>query len=167
MNHPLWGVALRVGVMYLYVLAVVRLSGKRTLGALSPQDFVVTLIIGDLFDDVFWKEVPLANGLVAISTIIACHLLLSVGTWRWEALNRLFGSGSTRLVYHGRVDARGMQACRFRPEDLQSHLRAAGIDGLAEIEEAHLESNGKLSVLLTREAKAVNRRELSAARSPA
>ena len=68
--QELIGIALRVSVMYLYVLAIMRLSGKRSLGAITPFDFVVTVIVGDMFDDVFWAEVPLSKGLVGVTTIV-------------------------------------------------------------------------------------------------
>src|ERR671924_489440 len=64
MELDLTGIIFRVSIMYLYALALVRISGKQTLGQLTPMDFVVTLIIGDLFDDVFWAEVPLIEGIV-------------------------------------------------------------------------------------------------------
>ncbi len=53
MDLDLTGIALRVSVMYIFALVLVRMAGKQSLGQLTPMDFVVTLIIGDLFDDVF------------------------------------------------------------------------------------------------------------------
>ena len=71
------GIALRVTIMYLYALALVRLAGKQSLGQLTGMDFVVTLIIGDLFDDVFWVEVPIVQGLVAFATVVFVHMLVT------------------------------------------------------------------------------------------
>jgi uncharacterized membrane protein YcaP (DUF421 family) len=56
MDLDLTGIVFRVSIMYVYALALVRIAGKQSLGQLTPMDFVVTLIIGDLFDDIFWAE---------------------------------------------------------------------------------------------------------------
>ena len=69
-NLDLTGVIFRVSIVYLYALALVRLSGKQSISQLTAMDFVVTLIIGDLFDDVFWVEVPVLQGMVAFAVLI-------------------------------------------------------------------------------------------------
>ena len=70
------GIMIRISIMYLYVLTVLRLSGKRTIGSVSPPDFAVATILGDMFDDVFWAEVPLAKEIVGISTLLLVYLLV-------------------------------------------------------------------------------------------
>ena len=68
MELSLTGIIVRISFIYVYALALVRISGKQTLGQLTPMDFIVTLIIGDLFDNVFWAEVPVIEGIVAFTT---------------------------------------------------------------------------------------------------
>ena len=64
MELDLTGIILRVSVMYLYALALLRISGKQSVDHLTALDFLITLIIGDLFDDIFWAEVTIPHGLV-------------------------------------------------------------------------------------------------------
>src|SRR5204863_3460334 len=99
-----------------FVLALTRLAGNRALGAITPHDFVVTLVVGDMLSDVFFKEISIATTLVGITTVIGCHVLLSVGTWKWKWLNTLFGSESTRLAVAGDLEATGMFIERYRAE---------------------------------------------------
>jgi uncharacterized membrane protein YcaP (DUF421 family) len=144
--NPL-GVALRVTLMYLYALALVRIAGKQTLGQLTGMDFVVTLVIGDLFDDVFWAEVPLAQGLVAFATIVLAHVLLTFATSRSLRLYRITTSSERLLVRNGRLVQEHLARERMRAEDVQSDLRTNGEEHLREVEEAWLEPSGQVSVI--------------------
>lgn len=141
------GVALRVLVMYAYAVALTRLSGKRELGQLSPVDFVVVLIIGDMFDDVFFLEIPVVKGLIGFTSIVVIHQLLSFATSRSKALDIVLGSGPVLLVREGLIQAKGLRKERLREEDLWSFLRMQDIESLEEIKEARLEPTGHLSVL--------------------
>src|SRR5512133_900580 len=102
MELDLPGIILRVSVMYLYALALVRISGKESIGQLSSMDLVVTLIIGDLFDDVFWVEVPLVQGLVGFGTIILAHILVTYLCSRSKLVYQLVNSPARVLIRDGK-----------------------------------------------------------------
>src|SRR5574338_262717 len=103
------GVALRVSIMYVYALALLRLSGKRTISELTVLDFAVATIIGDMFDDVFWAEIPLSQGLTGMTTIILLHVLLAYLEHRSDALHVLLASEKTMVVKNGRFEKEGLQ----------------------------------------------------------
>ena len=159
MELDLTGIIIRVSVMYLYALALVRISGKQTLGQLTPMDFVVTLIIGDFFDDVFWAEVPLVQGLVAFATIVLLHMLVLFITSRNKAIYWALASPARPLVEDGRLDQKNLQLERMRPENLQSDLRLKGEEHLREIKEARLEPSGQVSVIKQRDSKPVQKKD--------
>lgn len=68
--------ALRAVFTFLTLLALLRVSGKRTVKQGSPFDLTVALIVGDLVDDVLLGEVALAQFTVASTTIVAAHVLM-------------------------------------------------------------------------------------------
>jgi uncharacterized membrane protein YcaP (DUF421 family) len=103
MELDLTGIIFRVSIMYVYALALVRISGKQSLGHLTPMDFIVTLIIGDLFDDVFWADVPLAEGMVGFVTIILVHILVTFVTSRNASIYWLLASPARSLSEEGRL----------------------------------------------------------------
>src|SRR5688500_17888957 len=105
----LMGIVVRISVMYLYALALVRLAGKQSLGQLTGMDFVVTLIIGDLFDDVFWAEVPLAQGMVALAVIILTHMLVTFGTSRSIRFYRFVTPPERLLIEDGKLVQKNLQ----------------------------------------------------------
>ena len=154
MMNELLGVAVRLSVMYLYALTVMRLTGKRTLGNLSVQDFITTLIIGDLFDDIFWGTAPLANGLLAISMIATLQIFTEVLAFQFRPVRIwLTGAEPVLVVKNGRFQRSGMDSQRSPEEDIRSSLRELGEENLSEIREATWEPNGHLSVLKSEDAK--------------
>jgi uncharacterized membrane protein YcaP (DUF421 family) len=66
--------AVRTVLVYLFLLALLRLSGTRSVRQVTPFDFVLVLILGDLVDDALWAEVPLAQFVVAAGTLVLMKL---------------------------------------------------------------------------------------------
>jgi uncharacterized membrane protein YcaP (DUF421 family) len=154
MTQELLGVAVRLSVMYLYALAVMRLTGKRTLGNLSTQDFITTLIVGDLFDDIFWGTAPLGNGLLAISMIAMLQIATEALAFQFRPVRVwLTGTEPVLVVKNGRFQRKGMDSQRSPEDDIRSGLRDVGEENLSEVREAYWEPNGQLSVLKKEDAK--------------
>ncbi len=80
--NELLSIALRALVVYAYLLVLVRLLGKREIGAFSAFDFVVALILGELADEVIFGNITLAKGAVASGTAAGLHYLNSLITYR-------------------------------------------------------------------------------------
>ena len=63
---------------YVFLLALLRLSGKHELNRAPPFDFILVLILGDLIDDALWAEVPFAQFVVAAATLVLARLASSL-----------------------------------------------------------------------------------------
>lgn len=72
----------RVVFAYLVALALIRASGKRAVKQGDNPSFVLAVIVGDLFDDLFWAEVPAAHFVVATGTLVLMHVVASVTLFR-------------------------------------------------------------------------------------
>ena len=120
MELDLTGIIFRVSVMYLYALALLRISGKQSVGHLTALDFIVTLIIGDLFDDIFWAEVPILQGMVAFAAITLVHILVTYLASRNRSIHRLVVSPPRLVVEDGRLAQENLQRERLRPETVQN-----------------------------------------------
>ena len=160
MELDLTGIVFRVSVMYLYALLLVRISGKQTLGQLTPMDFIVTLIIGDLFDDIFWVEVPIVQGMVGFATIILVHILVTFVTSRNKSIYWMLASPARALVEQGRLVQKSLQLERIRPEDVQFELRLKGEEHMREVEKARLEPSGQVSVIKRPDNKPAQKKDL-------
>ena len=147
MELDLTGIIFRVSVMYLYALALVRISGKQSMGQLTPMDFIVTLVIGDLFDDVFWAEVPIVKGMVGFATIVLVHIFVTFVTSRNTDIYWLLASPARPLIEAGRFVQKNLQREWMRPETVQYELRLKGEEHMREVKEARLEPSGQVSII--------------------
>jgi uncharacterized membrane protein YcaP (DUF421 family) len=146
MIEDLVGILIRVSFLYLFLLLMLRLTGKRSIGSLSALDFIVGLVIGDMVDDVLWNEIPLANGLVGVTAILLVHVLLSFAMSRSQALHTLISSAPTLVISGGKFVQKGLNRERTRREDVYAELRLEGEETIKGINRAQWEPGGKLSV---------------------
>jgi uncharacterized membrane protein YcaP (DUF421 family) len=159
-NLDLAGIIFRVSIMYLYALALVRIAGKQTFSQLSPMDFAVTLIIGDLFDDIFWAEVSVLQGMVGFATIILMHILVTLINSRNKFIHQLVASPARLLIKNGKLVPENLQREWMRPETVQFELRLKGEEHLNDIKEARLEPKGQMSILRTQASKPTQKKDL-------
>jgi uncharacterized membrane protein YcaP (DUF421 family) len=141
------GFALRVTVVYVFALLVLRISGKRSIGHITPLDFAIATLLGDLFDDMFWAEVPLVQGIAALGVIVFWHSLVEFAASRSSTLDRILSGKESLLVKAGRVVEQNLRKERLPRADLYADLRVLQEERLQEIEASHLEPNGKLSIV--------------------
>lgn len=160
MELDLPGIVLRVSVMYLYALALVRISGKQSVGKLTAMDFVVVAIIGDLFDDVFWAEVPVLQGMVGFATIILAHILVTYVASRNTQIHDLFTPPPSIVIRSGRLVKETLLRERSRPETVQFEMRLKGEEHFREVEEARWEPKGKISIIKAQPYKVVKKKDV-------
>jgi uncharacterized membrane protein YcaP (DUF421 family) len=158
--EDLIGVALRVSNMYLNAQALLRFSGKRTIGDLSAFDFVITTALGDLFDDVIWAEVPVSQGVVAMATMILLHSLVGFASSQSRAIHDLVASAETLVVRKGRLFEQGMRRERTPEEEVLPLLRVLGVDKRSDVEEAAIEPSGEPSVIKKPEERNAQKQDL-------
>lgn len=158
--HELAWTAARATGIYVFLLVLLRLLGKRTVGHATAFDFMVALILGELVDEPIYGDVGMAQGLVALAVIGAWHGVNEFLSYRSPRVDHLTGGAPRVLVSDGAVDRAAMAAERVNDEDLKSLLRQQGIDDLAEVQTATLEPGGELSVLKRPEARALSKGDL-------
>ena len=106
------GIVVRATATYVFLLILLRISGKRTVGEGTPFDFVIALVLGDFPDDILRGEVPVAQGLAAIGTVMTLHLCVVDAAYRSIRFDQLVGSGPTPIMRAGRSLAKGLRAER-------------------------------------------------------
>ena len=138
---------LRTAVMYLILLAVVRLMGKRQVGQMDPTELVVTMVIANLASIPLEEtERPLMAGIVPIATIFLAERGLSFVTLRSIRLRRLICGKPVILVENGRPLWRNLRRTRVTMDELMAHLRLKDVLDIRTVRYAILETNGSLSV---------------------
>jgi uncharacterized membrane protein YcaP (DUF421 family) len=149
--------ALRAVAIYVIMLAVLRISGKRAIGNFSAFDLLVALMLGEVVDEIIYGDVTFLQGLVPIVLIT----LLQYGTsWLsyWDhGWDKVLEGTPTVIVRDGQLDREGMRAERMNEKDVLAELRLGSIDDLREVKLAVVENDGRISVLKHRWAEALQK----------
>lgn len=139
---------IRTLIIFITLIIVMRLMGKRQIGEMQPFEFVITLIIADLacvpMADV---SIPLIYGIVAILALFVLHQLLSF-IEQSGRIAKLVVSGKPSIVINkSGVDIRELKKNNMGLDDLIESMRSMGYFSLDDVDYAIFESNGKLSTL--------------------
>jgi uncharacterized membrane protein YcaP (DUF421 family) len=78
----LWRIVVRVVFGYVFALAIIRIAGKRTVSRTDISGCVVLVVIGDMFDDLFWGDVPAAQFVVGLGALVLAHVTARLGAFR-------------------------------------------------------------------------------------
>lgn len=137
----------RTIVLYLVLIGVIRLMGKRQIGEMEPAEFVVTMLIADLASIPMQDgAIPLLSGLVPILTVLGMELTLSWLTLRSVALRRLLCGKPVVLIDNGELLQDNLRMTRVSLDELTGHLREKDVLDISQVQYAILETNGNLSV---------------------
>ncbi len=140
---------LRSILLYLMLILVIRLMGKRQLGEMEPSEFVVSILIADLASVPMQDEgIPLLAGVVPILTVLALELMLSALSVRSVRVRRILCGNPVFLIDRGVISERNLRRTRITVDELLEMLRQKGGTDPASVWQAVLETNGQLSVVL-------------------
>lgn len=138
---------LRTIILYLILVLVVRVMGKRQIGEMEPAEFVVTMLVANLaaipMQDV---GIPLLSGLAPILTVLGVELILAVLSMRFLCLRRLLCGKPVVLLENGIILQDNLRRTRVTLDELTEHLREKGVLDLSTVKYVILETNGQISV---------------------
>ena len=145
--HELLMTAARAGAVYVLMLIVIRLLGKRTVGNFAAFDLLVALMLGEVVDEIIYGDVTFLQGTVAIVVIAAAQASNAWLTWWDHGFDKVLEGVPTVIVKNGTLQEDGMRAERMNGKDVVAHLREQGIHDLREVHLAVVEDDGTVSVL--------------------
>ena len=134
-------------LVYIVMLVVIRLLGKRTVGNFTAFDLLVALMLGEVVDEIIYGDVTIAQGMVAIVVVAAAKYVTAWLSYASHALNRLLEGTPRELVKHGELVREGLRAELLSEEEVQAALRLHGIDDMSKVKSAVMEVDGVVSVI--------------------
>ncbi|MBM6926484.1 YetF domain-containing protein [Pseudoflavonifractor phocaeensis] len=138
----------RTIILYLFIIAGIRLMGKRQIGELEPSELVLALLIADLAAVPMQDfGIPLLTGLIPILTLLCITMALSVLTMKSVRFRAIVCGRPSIIVRDGKPVQAEMRKNRFTLDELMEELRMKGITDLSTVKYAILETNGQISVL--------------------
>jgi uncharacterized membrane protein YcaP (DUF421 family) len=147
-----WTGLLRVLVIglaaYVFLLFILRVSGKRTLSKMNAFDFIVTIALGSTVSSVILdKSVPLAEGVAALALLVVLQFIITWSSVRSATVSNLVKSEPTLLARDGRLLHDAMRRQRVTKEEIEAAVRQHGNRDVGEVAMVILETDGSMSVI--------------------
>jgi uncharacterized membrane protein YcaP (DUF421 family) len=141
-------VALRVAVIYLFLVIVLRISGKREVGQMSILELIVVLLISDAVQNsMVGENTTVWGGMVAVATLLGLDYGLNVVTHRSRRVRRAIEGEPRLLVRDGRLLTKALDEEGVDANDVRAAIRAHGLARIEDIRMAVLETDGSISVI--------------------
>lgn len=135
---------------FLSLIALLRVSGKRTLSKLNVFDFVFVVAVGSIFAaSIMEKDVTLIEGIAALATLVGMQIGLAELAARSEFAERIINGEPALLLSHGRFIPRALKRERVTEEEVRAAIRAKGVTRVEDVDAVVLENDGTLTVAWT------------------
>ncbi len=141
-------IVFRTLLIYGILLLTMRLMGKRQIGELEVTELVTTLLVSEIASvPVTNQDIPILHAVIPILLLLILEVLSSFLLFRFPALKPVLSASPTQLIREGKMLQSELLSNRVSVEELMSELRQQGYADLSQIDEAILETNGKLTIL--------------------
>jgi uncharacterized membrane protein YcaP (DUF421 family) len=138
---------LRGTVVYWFLLLVFRFLLRRDVGSMGVADLLFVVLVADAASNAMQGEYKSINdGLVLLTTLIAWNFGLDWLSYRYAWAAKFLEPQPEVLIRHGRISRKAMKREMITMEELEGKLRESGVESVAQVRIARLESDGKLSV---------------------
>ena len=135
-------------ILYIIVLVVMRLMGKREIGQLQPFELAISIMIADLASiPMSDSGIPITNGIIPILGLLVMHLIISIINMKSIKGRGIICGKPSILIYRGRIDEKVLKKERFTINELEERLRGNNIVNIGDVEYAILETNGQVTVI--------------------
>jgi uncharacterized membrane protein YcaP (DUF421 family) len=141
-------IILRGTVMYLSIFTLLRVTVRRNVGSLGMSDLLLITLLADASQNAMageYKSLP--DGILLVTTIIFWSYALDWLSFKYPRLRRWIEPAPLPLVKDGRLLYRNMRQELISEEELKAQLREQGMAELADVKEARIESDGRISVV--------------------
>ncbi|MDH7912382.1 YetF domain-containing protein [Winogradskyella sp. SYSU M77433] len=155
-NITLSAIILTALGIYIALVLLTRLSGKRSFSKMSSFDFAITVAIGSILaSTILSKSVVLQDGIIGLLILYIIQISVAYGR-RWETIRKLTDNKPTLLMKNGEILEDNLKKCKVTISDLKAKLREANVIQISEVKAVVFESTGDISVLHGSEDKKVD-----------
>ena len=134
--------------LYIVVLIVMRLMGKREIGQLQPFELAISIMIADLAATPMTETgIPITNGIMPILGLLVMHLIISMINIKSTKAREIICGRPALLIFRGKIDQKVLKKERFTVNELEERLRENNIFNIGDVEYAILETSGQVTVI--------------------
>ena len=143
-----WDFVIRAVVIYVFLLVLLRMTGKRQTGDLSPFDLVLLLILSNAVQNSMnGGDNSITGGIILATTLVLLNSLVGWLTYSNRSLEALIEGRPIILIHNGKIDHDALRRTNLSLHELQESLRANGCVGPSQVRFAVVENTGKISVI--------------------
>ena len=141
-------ILIRTLVIYVCLIATMRLMGKRQIGELEVTDLVTTLLISEIASlPITNQEIPVIHAVLPMVILLILEVLSSWILVRYPFLRPVVSAAPTVIIQNGHLDQKALRELRISIEELMGEIRQQGLTELSQVDCAILEKNGNVTVL--------------------
>lgn len=146
---PSWlDVIFRSTIIYLFIVAALRLFGKKELAQLSVIDLVFILLISNSVQNAMvGPDTSLVSGILAAGTLFMINTLLKYFLFRSKRLNQIVQGHAVMLIHNGHIIQENLRREQMTYEELEAAVREHGVQNITDVNLAVLEVDGNISIL--------------------
>ena len=145
---PWWELVLRGVVVYAFLILLLRVTGKRQVGQLSPFDLVLLLVLANAVQNSMNAgDNSLLAGLIIATTLVGLNYLVGLATYKSKKLEAVIEGRPQVLIHNGRLFEKAMARAQLTHHELNAALRRGGCACVDDVHSAVLENNGSISVI--------------------
>ncbi len=147
MSIPWWEFITRALLVYVFLIVILRISGKRQVGQLAPFDLVLLLVLSNAVQNSMnGGDNSVVGGMISVVTLIALNWTLGYATYKSKRIEGLIEGTPQVLIHNGEVNAAVMRREQITHHELEAALRMAGCAAITDVLFAVIENNGQISV---------------------
>lgn len=148
LSMPVWEYVVRAIAVYVVLLTLIRMSGKRTMGQFTPFDMLLIVLLGTAVQNsLVGEDVSLVGGVLLAAVLIACNWCVAFATSRSRRAERVVEGVPVVLARDGKLFEQVLRRELVSSDDFDEALRMNNLENVAEVELALLETNGSISVV--------------------
>ena len=148
LSAPWWHFVLRAVAVYLMVMVLMRVSGKRAVGQFTPFDLVLLILIGNAVQNgLNGGDNSLTGAFVMAGTLIALNYAVAFATSRSRRAEQIIEGVPVVVARDGKLFEQVLRRELVSRDDFDEALRTCGVRHLHQVEIALLETNGRISVV--------------------
>lgn len=139
---------IRVVIFYIAILIGMRVLGKREFAQLSPLELVTLLLIPEIVSQsLVTEDFSIVNGLIGLATLFSLVFINSTLMHRFKKFESAVSGQPSLLVHHGQFLEETMNKVRVTPDEVFTTMRMSGLESLAQVKWAILETDGRISII--------------------
>ncbi len=151
----------RAIILYIAIIFFMRILGKRQIGELQPTELVITILISEILAIPMQDtKIPLINTIIPVFLLVGFEILISVVSLKSCKFRTLLQGNSVTVIKNGKLDLTQLKNIRFSIDDLLEELRKKNIFDISMVQNAVVETDGTVSVMLKAEYDAVTIKDL-------